>query len=268
MKYHFSCFFITLFLLCATSCASKFEEIRTSNDPKLQYDKAFEYFEEGEYVKARTLYELLLNTLRGKDQSEKVYFYYARTFYEMRNYRDAVGYFENFTQTFINSEYKEEAEYLIALANYKLSPSFRLDQTFTRTAMDELQLFINKYPNHEKVEECNNLIDELQTKLEDKAFDQGKQYQDRKMWQAAKRAFNNLIKDYPDSKYIEQARFMIAESEFLIAENSIVYLQEERYGDAIKAAEFFKKKYPISTYTTDIDKFIKTSQEKLKQFIK
>jgi len=241
MKYLFQITFFTFFVLSTTSCANGFEKIRTSNDTKLQYEKAFEYYENEDYLKARSLFEILLSTLRGKSESEKVYYYYAKTFYETRNYKSSIQYFENFVQTFLNSEYKEDSEFLMAMANYKLSPAFRLDQSFTSKSMNLFQAYINKYPQL---------------------------YRDRKMWDSAKQSLSNMIKDFPDSEYIEEARFMIAQSDFLIAENSIRFRQIERFEKAIEQASFFKKKYPVSEYTADIDKIISTSNDKLKELSK
>lgn len=265
MKHLLKISFFSFLALTLASCSNGFEKIRSSDDVKLQYDKAFEYFENEEYVKARSLYEILLTKLRGKSESEKVYYYYARTYYEVNAFKQSTGYFENFIQTFSNSEFKEDAEYLMAMANYKLSPSFRLEQAYTRKSMTQLQQYINKYPNSDRVEECNKLIDEMQAKLERKAFEEGSLYRDRKMWDSAKRSLANMIKDFPDSKYIEEARFMIAESEFLIAENSVRFRQVERFEKAIKEAQFFRKKYPVSEFTGQIDKFISTANDKIKE---
>lgn len=265
MKHLLKISIFLLFVLSLSSCSNGFEKIRTSDDTKLQYDKAFEYFENEDYTRARAIFEVLLTKLRGKSESEKVYYYYARTFYETRAYKSATGYFENFVQTFLNSEYKEDAEYLTAMANYKLSPSFRLDQSYTKKSMTQFQQYINKYPQSERVAECNTLIDEMQAKLEKKAYEEGKLYRDRKMWESAKTSLSNMIKDFPDSEYIEEARFMIAESDFLIAENSIRFRQTERYQKAIKGAQFFQKKYPVSEYTGQIENIISTSNDKIKE---
>ena len=88
------------------------------------------------------------------------------------------------------------------------------------------------------------------------------------MWDSAKQSLTNMIKDFPDSKYIEEARFMIAESDYLIAQNSIRFRQIERYEKAIQQAQFFKKKYPVSEYTGEVDKIISTSNDKVKELSK
>ena len=49
-------------------------------------------------------------------------------------------------------------------------------QDETKEAIEKLQNFINFYPNSEKLAEANDLIQELNTKLEFKAFEIAKQY--------------------------------------------------------------------------------------------
>ena len=56
------------------------------------------------------------------------------------------------------------------------SPSPTLDKTNTLKAIEELQAFIDKYPNSDKIDECNNLIDKLTIKIHNKAFKIAKLY--------------------------------------------------------------------------------------------
>ena len=72
-----------------------------------------------------------------------------------------------------------------ALSNYQMSPNAKLDQTASIEALDKLQIFINTYPNSPRVEECNELMDEIRGKLEAKSFEQGKLYYDLKNYQSA-----------------------------------------------------------------------------------
>ena len=65
--------------------------------------------------------------------------------------------FKNFSNTFPNSEYREESDFMTAYSNYQLSPTFRLDQTYTIKAIEGFQLFANTYPDSKRVEECNRL---------------------------------------------------------------------------------------------------------------
>ena len=69
-----------------------------------------------------------------------------------------------------------EAEYLYAYSLYKESPNSNLDQSSTVEAISAMQNFINKYPYSEYSINANEIIDELQIKLETKNFENAKQY--------------------------------------------------------------------------------------------
>ena len=123
---------LTGFLWLVSACKSEFERVRISGDAKLILNKAFYYYEKEEYQKSQTLFDLVLNTIRGDKDAEKAYFYYAYTYYYLKQYTLAAYYFKNFSNTFTSSAFREEAAYMSAYSNYLLSPTFRLDQGNTR----------------------------------------------------------------------------------------------------------------------------------------
>jgi outer membrane protein assembly factor BamD len=157
-------------LLLSSGCRSEFERVRASADPNLLYNKAVEYYEEGEYLRAQTLLELIISSFRGRKEAEKIYFYYANTHYHLGKFILSSYYFKNFANTFTTSELREEAEYMSAYSYFRLSPSFRLDQGYSEKAIEGFQNFVNAYPSSPRVEKCNALIDQLRRKLEKKGF--------------------------------------------------------------------------------------------------
>lgn len=246
-----------------TSCKSEFEKIRTSGDPELLLTKANEYYEKDEFQKAQTLYELLIPVYRGKKELESIYYNYAYTYYHLQRYILASYYFTNFSTTFPTSQYREELEFMSAYSNYKLSPSFRLDQTYTHKAIEEFQAFINKYPNSERVQEANMLIDRMRATLELKAFKEGELYFNTRQYQASMQSLENLLKDFPDTKNAEEVRYLIVRAAFLLAENSIIEKQLERYEDALEYSEVFLKKYSKSEFWNEVTLMKKKISEKL-----
>lgn len=254
-----------LSLLVFSACKSEFERIRASNDPDLLYKRANEYYEAGEHQKAQTLYELIISSFRGRPEAEEISFKYAYTYYQQEQFILASYYFKNFSQTYANSAKREEADFMSAYSNYQLSPTFRLDQTYTQTAIDELQLFINTYPRSNRVAECNALIDEMRAKLEKKAFEEGNLYFNLRYYQSATHVFENLLKDYPETKHAEEVRFKIIQSAYLLAENSVVERQEERYQEALARTETFLTRYPSSAYKREVLAVQNNSQKKLNQ---
>ena len=70
----------------APACKSTFEKTRTSGNSELILSKAFEYYEKANYQHALTLFDLVLNTLRGDARAEKAYYQYAYCHYNTKQY--------------------------------------------------------------------------------------------------------------------------------------------------------------------------------------
>ena len=252
-------------ILClAGACKSEFERTRVSGNPELILKKAFEYYEKGEYQKSQTLTELVLNNIRGTKDAEKASYQHAYTYYHLEQYLLAAYYFKNFSNTFTNSQYREEAAYMSAYSNYLLSPTYRLDQSNSRQAIDEFQTFANLFPKSERVAECNRLIDELRRKLEQKAFAEGELYYNLRQYQSAVISFDNLLRDYPESPDAERVRYLIAKSAFLLSENSVLEKKLERYGETVTRCNDFLEKYPTGKYNKEIKQTLRDAEQEVK----
>jgi outer membrane protein assembly factor BamD len=250
-------------VMLSTACKSEFEKIRSSGNVDQIYSKALQYYDNEEYQKAQTLFEIIISSYRGKQEAEDIYFKYAYTYYHLQQYILASYYFGNFSNTYSTSDYRQEADFMAAFSNYQLSPTFRLDQSYTKKAIEQLQLFVNTYPNSDKVEQCNSLIDAMRAKLELKAFKSAELYFDLREYQAAIRSFENVLTEFPDSKNVEEIRFMIIRSAYLLAENSFVEKQFERYKDTAERAQEFMARYEESRYKDDVEKMLEQSREEL-----
>ena len=257
--------FIIGSIVSISACKSEFEKIRSSGDVQLLYKSAYKYYQEEEYQKAQTLYELIVSSYRGKKEAEDIYFKYAYTYYHLERYILASYYFKNFAQTFSTSSLREEADFMTAYSNYKLSPSFRLDQSYSDKAIEGFQLFVNTYPESERVKECNRLIDEMRLKQEEKAFDEGKLYFDLRQYQAAMHSFENLLKDFPETKNAEEVRYMIIKASYLLAQNSIVDKQEQRFKETVDKSNEFLSRSKDKELKREIRTIQKNSSKKLNQ---
>jgi len=255
-------------VLLFISCKSEYEKVRVSSNPELILQKASEYYQDKQYQRAQTLFELVLSNLRGRPDAERVNFQYAYTHYYLKQYLLAAYYFKTFANTYTNSEFREEAAYMSAYSNYLQSPTYRLDQTPSFSAIDEFQLFVNLFPNSTRVEECNRLIDELRRKLEEKAFAEGELYFNLRQYQSAVISFDNLLKDYPESPDVERVRFLIAKSNYLLSRNSVLEKRLERYQETVKRSKEFLQKYGSGKYAKEVRDIIDNSEvaiSKLKQ---
>jgi outer membrane protein assembly factor BamD len=63
----------------------------------------------------------------------------------------------------------------------------------------------------------------------------------------------NVLKDYPATKYREQAMFYILKAEYSYAAGSIDSKKKERFAQATKAFNTFKSQYPQSAYLREAE---------------
>lgn len=256
---------LIIIVLSAVGCNNAFEKLRLSTDTELRMKKAFEFYEQGDYLKSQYLLEDLIGEVRGTDNAEKVYFFYAYTHYHLQNYTFASYYFKQFSSTFPHGEYAEDALYMSADAYYKLSPNYRLTQEDTESAIEGLQVFVNSYPESSKVDSSNQLIDRLRAKLELKSLEGAKGYYHRKRYKAAQHIFTSLLVDYPDSQQAEYIRYMIIKSANKYAQESILSKQVERYEETLEAAKQFTNRYTESKYLTEVENIKTTATNKIKK---
>jgi outer membrane protein assembly factor BamD len=250
---------IALFL----SACGDYNKIVKSTDYEFKYKKAVEYYEEGEYVRAGTLFQELVNIYRGTSRADKIYYFYAKSMIGQKDYLMAGHYFKTLVKEFPASEYVEEAQFMVGYCAYLLSPKPRLDQSVTQEAIDALQLYINLYPFNERVEEANRLIDELRDKLVYKSYLTAKLYFDFENYKAAVVALTNSMKEHPDSKYREELMYMLLKSKYLLAVNSVSEKKEERLTNALDEYFTFVDEYPESQYKKEADKYYETTAKLL-----
>jgi outer membrane protein assembly factor BamD len=252
-------FVITLFVV---SC-SDYNKVLKSSDYEYKLKRANQYFDKQSYVRALPLYEELMTIYRGTTKAEEIGYRYAYCNYGMGDYVMAGYEFKNFAKTFPRSPLAEEAMYLNAMCYFLDSPRYSLDQENTTSALTELQLFVTMFPQSPKVQDCNDLIDKLRIKLHTKAYMNSKLYYDVEDYKAAIVSFKNLIKDYPESKYTEEAHFLVLKSQYLLAINSIDKKKKQRLLDTEKTYLKFIDTYTKSSYLKEAESIYNTTKKEL-----
>ena len=257
-------FLTTLFLITIVlgSCSDYRKLLKNSSWEK-QYEAALKYYQEKDYYRATVLLENVLPIIRGTQKAEEAQFYYAYAHYYQRKYILSAHYFKEFYETYSRSERAQEAMFLHAYSLYLESPTPSLDQSSTDEAIDAMQRFINRYPYSDYKERAEAILDELQGKLEDKAFANAKQYYLLERYDAATIAMNNFQKDYPDSDLNEEASYWKLAGQFQLAEQSIRSKQKERYYTTIEYYQTFIDRYPQSEFVSQAELIYENSLSKI-----
>ena len=131
-----------------------------------------------------------------------------------------------------------------------------------------MQNFINRYPSSEFRNDAAEVINDIQEKLELKAYENAKLYFKLEYFKASIVAFDSFANDFPVSDFNEEIAYKKFVAQFLLAEKSIPSKQEERYRKANEFYLDFLDTYPTSSYLRDADKKYGASLNRLNQIAK
>ena len=254
----FRVYIILIISLLVSSC-SDYAKLLKSTDYELKKDKAKEYYEAGQYVKASELLSQILTRYRATEEAEDLNWINAQCAYKMTDYIMAGTYFKSFGELYPYGRNAEEANYMAALCDYNMSPRAELDQTSTMNAIEGFSLFINKFPSSDRVADADTLIKVLQERLVEKSYLSARLYSDMSQYKAAVTALDNSLKEYPDTKYREEMMYLKLNSLFLYAENSVSDKQKERYQTALDEYYSFKEEFPKGNYDKEVLKIYETT---------
>ena len=262
-KKHIYILYIAVFL--AVIGCGKQHKLLKSSDNDLKYESAIAYFNKKDYYRAIQLFDQLSAIYRGTARGERINYYQAYCYYEQSDYLQAGYLFQRFAKNYPKSRDAEEALFMSAFCKYKLSPRYSLDQTNTYDAITEFQTFLNRYPNTSRKNECNKYIDILRAKLAKKDFEIAKLYFKMDEFEAAVVCFKNVIKDYPNSSYVEEASYYIVRSYYRFAVNSVHDKKLERFQKALDSYNDFISYYADSPFRKEIDKMNASTLENIEK---
>ena len=240
-----------------------FKTAKKIQNPQKKYEKALEYYELEKYAKTQILLEDVILSLRMTKNGENALYKYADSYFQMKDYILAGYHFRKYVENYPKNKNTEDAQFMSAKCYYLDAPKSKLDQQATKIALQEFEIFITKYPNSQKISECNDYVDLLRSKLELKSYENAKLYYDIGYYNAATIAFKSSIKEFPDTQFKEEIYYYIILSKYKYAKNSILTKQEERYNDVLSAYEKMINKFPESKYLKEITNVYTISKEEI-----
>ncbi|MCB9261345.1 MAG: outer membrane protein assembly factor BamD [Flavobacteriales bacterium] len=250
-------FILSVVLLVSSGC--EYNKILNKGTNEQKLEAARKYYKKKDYNRASILLENLIGNFRG-EQAEEVYYLFAYSKFAMQEFYMAQHLFTNFTTSYPNSKYATQAAFMSARCQYHQALASELDQTNTTQAIEAIQIFINRYPTNDSVESGNKLIDELRSRLHEKAFNSAMLYFNMENYLAAYTAFKNAIINYPDLPEIEKAHYYKVESAYRYAKQSVKSVQEERYETTIVAAKDFLEATQENKYTPKVKDLMEKSK--------
>ena len=253
----------TLAVLATMSCKSQYELLLNSSDVDAKYEAAFQYFNEGKYSKAATLFESMSVLTNGTERDDTVRYYWGLSNYKFKDYYTAETNFANFLETYPRSPFSSEARYLRLDCLYRSTLRWELDQNPTYKAMTEISEYMIDFPDTPHMQACRDMLKELNDRLDKKAYEAAKLYYKMEYYMSSRIAFRNVLKDDSENIYREDILYYIAMSSYKYAHMSVPAKQKERYLTFVDDYYNFIGEIPQSHYRKELDNVYRKAQKAL-----
>ena len=256
-------FLIVLTTVAMCSCKSQYELLLNSNDADAKYEGAFKYYDDGKYSKAASLFESLSVLTNGTERDDTVRYYWGLSNYKFKDYYTAETNFTQFVESYPRSPFASEARYLRLDCLYRSTLRWELDQSPTYKTISAISEYILEFPDNENMQSCKDMLQELNDRLDKKAYEAAKLYYKMEDYLAARVAFRNVLKDDADNIYREDILYHIAMSSYNYAHLSVASKQKERYLTFIDDYYNFIGEIPESHYRKELDVVYRRAQKAL-----
>lgn len=257
---------LLLIPLIAVLCScTEYTKVLKSRDVDYKFDYAKRAYDQKKYLQASTILGEIYTPLRGTSKGEEALFLLAMSYYENKDFTNSNLYFKTYYGRYPKGKYAELSHFYSGYGFYLDSPDPQLDQTYTIKAIEELQKFLERYPQSEKAPDAQNAIFEMQDKLTLKELQNAQLYYNLgnfmgNNYESAIIVARNALKDYPYSKYREDFEFLILKSKYQLAKNSISEKMSDRYNDVVDEYYSFINNFPESSHTKEANTIFKIAQ--------
>ena len=240
--------FLALFII---GCSGQRQLVKDSDS---YFQKAIGYFEDEKYSKAKGYFENIVNQYSGTEIAIDALYYLASCEYELNDFSNAKQSFKVYNRYSQNIKKVQSARFMICMCMFELTLEYPKDQSATYEALEQLQIFIEEYPDSKYDSEASEKIDELRNKLALKKYEIAKLYIKTDNFDSAKIYLDELLSQYYDTVSADDARIAYI----------IIYLMKEEIGVASDYLLENKKKFISDDKYLEAHDIIKNSDKKLK----
>ena len=257
------------FLLVFSSCG-EYNKVLKSKDVDYRFDFAKRAFDQRKFTQASTVLETIYTPLRGTPNGEEALFLLAMSYYENKDYLNSGVYFKTYYSRYPRGKFAELARFYSGYGYYLDSPDPQLDQSQTVKAIEELQGFLDYFPNSDRVSIAQNAIFEMQDKLTLKELQNAQLYYNLgnymgNNYESAIITAQNALKNYPYSKYREDFELLILKSKYQEARLRIQEKQAERYRDVVDEYYSYTNNYPDSKNRKEADNIFEIARKHVQE---
>ena len=232
------------------------------------YARALKYYDNRQWLSAAGLFEELYPLSLGTPRADTILFLFAHSYYMNGDYNMAAFHFRDYVRRYPNSDRAEDAFYYCISAIYKTSPDYYLDQTNTHYAIEQINAYLQAYPENKHIEECNEMLDDLRLKLARKDLEVMKLYYNTDHYEACQISAKNFFNEYSYSPLMPEAVYYLVLNNYEYAKRSTERKKQERFKACLDACEKMSVNFPDSKYIKETEKIAQDVTKQLDKYTK
>ena len=244
-------YILVFFLFFILSCSKEKKEIsyikETSQNLEIvsAYKEAYKALDEGDpYFAAKKFLEaeLLFPQSKWAPKSALMasYSYYMQNFYA-----EALSNLQRYLITYPNDKNLDYAHYLIAMCHYESIEDEKRDSAPLLKARKEFNFVIENFPNSDFASDAQFKLDLIQDVLASKEMYLGRHYIKKEKWIAAINRFKNILDQYDQTIFVEEAIHRLVEINYKIG----LIEESQKYANLLGynylSSEWYKKSYKV-----------------------
>jgi outer membrane protein assembly factor BamD len=196
---------LLLVALLGAGCAGSNRPLAPAS-PQDQLRMAKLRYEQNDYTEAIALLTGYIQYHADAPDLDEAHFLLGMTHVHRKEWPLAASEFVTVTSDHPDSPRLPDAHYWLGLSYWRQARPAVYDQDPTRRALAQWQRFLNLYPDHPKAAEARAFQLEGRARLAEKSVKNGKLYLVLKQYKPALVYFDEVLRDYADTKWVDWAR--------------------------------------------------------------
>ncbi|QEN87181.1 outer membrane protein assembly factor BamD [Labrys sp. KNU-23] len=221
---------------------------QATDPPDLLYNQGLVAMKAGEYSKASKRFESLDKQYPQTEWQKKAILMMAYSNYTSGNYDDAITSSRRYVTLWPTDKDAAYMTYIWANSQYKQIPDITRDQDRASQALAGFQKVVTDYPKSEYVSDSKFKIQVVRDQLAGKEMEIGRFYQKQQNYAAAVNRYKTVVKDYAQTRQIEEALSRLTECYMALGLSS----------EAQTAAAILGHNYPNSQWYKDAYSLVKS----------
>ena len=193
----------------------------------------------------------------------------AYSYYSQDYYGDAIAELDRFIKIYPYDKNLDYAYYLLGTSHYEQIVNEEKDLQSMTEAKKNFTIVINNFPKTEYSLDANFKLDLINQILASKEMYIGRYYFEKKKWIASINRFLNVINNYNETIYTEEALYRLVEMYYILGLESESKKYAQLLGYNYNSSEWYKKSYKIFNASyEEKEKKIKNNRSKIIQKVK